>query len=368
MAAPQELTQLALRDYAPRSQLIVPTTEITQAHEPAVDAHAHLGRWLTGGWAVPDPGALVALMDRCNVAAIVNLDGRWGAELQANLDRYDRAYPGRFATFCHIDWARLQASGGRASSGQADGSNTGGSQAGDQLADDLSAAVAAGARGLKVWKDLGLAVRDGAGQLVLPDDARLGPLWRRAGELGIPVAIHTADPVAFFDPADQANERLEELLAHPDWSYAGRGLPGFPRLISALEAVVAAHPGTSFIGVHAGCYAEDLGWVARMLDSYPNFCVDIAARIAELGRQPRRTRALLLRHPGRVLFGTDEIPPAEDAYRTYFRFLESADEHFPHTSQQPPEQGRWMISGLDLPPDVLAQVYAANARRLIPGL
>ncbi|MFH8838073.1 amidohydrolase family protein [Streptomyces sp. NPDC017868] len=343
-----------LGSYAPRSRLRVPTTRVERARVPAVDAHAHLGRWLTGGWAVPDPRELVQTMDRCNIRAVVNLDGRWGAELQQNLDRYDRAYPGRFATFCHPDWSRLREAQDE--------------RAGALLADDLEAAVAAGARGMKVWKDLGLGVRDGAGRLVLPDDPRLSPLWRRTGELGVPVAIHTADPMAFFDPPDPSNERLEELLAHPEWSYAGRGLPTFERLITALEAVVKGHPGTTFIGVHAGCCAEDLGLVGRMLDTCPNYLIDISARLAELGRQPRRTRALLLRHPGRVLFGTDEIPPYEAAYRTHFRFLETEDEHFPHSDEHPPLRGRWMISGLGLPPDVLAEIYAGTAHRVIPGL
>ena len=84
--------------------------------------------------------------------------------------------------------------------------------------------------------------------------------------------------------------------------------------MEALEAVVAAHPGTTFVGVHAGCNAEDLGWVTRMLDTYPNFNIDIAARLSQLGRQPRATRELILRHPDRVLFGCDEIPHTGAGY------------------------------------------------------
>jgi predicted TIM-barrel fold metal-dependent hydrolase len=342
--------ELRLCDYAPRPRLALPVTEVDRSRVPCIDAHTHLGRWLTGGWAVPDVDAFVRMMDRRNVATAVNLDGRWGAELESNLRRYDRAHPGRFVTFCHADWRCLGRSG--------DG-------VGEQLAEELRAAVATGARGLKVWKDLGLRVRDRAGRLVLPDDERLSPLWRCAGELGVPVAIHTADPVAFFDPPDASNERLEELLAHPDWSYHRPGLPGFARLIAALEQVVAAHPRTTFLGVHVGCYAEDLGWVSRMLDTYPNFHVDIAARMAELGRQPRRARELILRHPGRVVFGTDGIPPDEAGYRTHFRFLETADEYFPYHVQHPPPQGRWMVYGLDLHSGVLARVYAENFRAIL---
>ena len=136
--------------------------------------------------------------------------------------------------------------------------------------------------------------------------------------------------------------------------------------MAALEAIVAAHPATTFIGVHAGCCAEDLAWVSQMLEQYPNFNIDIAARIAELGRQPRATRALIMNHPGRVLFGTDEIPPKRSTYEIYFRFLETADECFPYSPDNPPGSGRWPISGLDLPADVLAAGLRRERRAAHP--
>lgn len=349
------LDAVLLRDYQPRSQLRLPRRADAMPCMPVIDAHAHLGRWLTGHWAVREPSALVSAMDVGNVEAIVNLDGRWGDELAANLARFDRAFPGRFITFCHVDWGHLR---------------RGADRAGTRIADCLSRSVDAGARGLKVWKDLGLLVTDDAGQLILPNDPRLAHLWQRAAELGVPVAIHTADPVAFFEPLDVHNERLEELLEHPEWSYTNPRFPRFPRfarLIAALEAIVAAHPATTFIGVHVGCFAEDLGWVGRMLDTYPNFHIDIAGRVAELGRQPRAARGLITRHRDRVLFGTDGIPPGPRTNGSYVRLLESADEYFPYSPSEPPPQGRWMAYGLELDLDVLRQVYSGNARRLVLG-
>ncbi|MBT2211073.1 amidohydrolase family protein [Actinomadura sp. NEAU-AAG7] len=337
---------MELSEYRPRTRLRVEESHVPRAAVPAIDAHNHLGRWLTGDWTIPDVKSLLALMDACGVEAIVNLDGRWDAELEANLDRYDRAYPDRFLTFCHVDWTRLGRPGA--------------------LAESLRKSVAAGARGLKVWKDLGLHIRDDSGRLVLPDDPRLGELWDAAADLGVPVWIHTADPIAFFDPIDERNERYEQLLAHPDWSFADEErFPRFDWLMDSLEALVAAHPRTTFVAVHAGCQAEDLGRVGRMLAAYPNLNIDIAARIAELGRQPRATRDLILRFPDRVLFGTDEFPPSADLYATHFRFLETLDEHFPHSDDDPPLMGRWRISGLGLPEDVLARVYASNAARVL---
>ena len=176
--------------------------------------------------------------------------------------------------------------------------------------------------------------------------------------------------MAFFDPLDETNERLEELLENPDWWFGDRDrFPTFERLMGSLEALVRAHPRTTFIGAHAGCCAEDLGWLDAMLRSYPNFHADISARIAELGRQPRAARALITRHADRFLFGTDSFPPDAEVYATHFRFLETVDEHFPYDPQgDVPSQGRWAIGALDLPADVLRAVYADNAVRLIPAL
>jgi predicted TIM-barrel fold metal-dependent hydrolase len=105
-----------------------------------------------------------------------------------------------------------------------------------------------------------------------------------------------------------------------------------------------------------------------MLDAYQNFHVDISARIAELGRQPRATRDLVLEHSDRVLFGTDVFPPDPEHVRVYFRFLETSDEYFPYSPEEVGHQGRWNIYGLGLPDDVLRNVYSDNARRLIPGI
>lgn len=350
---------LRLRDWRPVSKLVVPANPVTRARFPAIDAHNHLGRWLSGWvgddpdvYTVADTDVLLALMAACNLRAIVNLDGRWGDELELNLDRYDRPYPGRFATFCHVDWASAVKT----------------KDVGATAAASLRESVRAGAKGIKVWKDLGLHVRDQRGELILPDDPRLSPLWETARELGVPVFIHTADPVAFFDPVDERNERYEQLIAEPDWSFADPVFPRFERLIESLEALVAAHPDTSFVAVHVGAYAENVAWVGRMLDTYPNLHVDIAARVAELGRQPRAARELIVAHPDRVLFGIDEFPPARENYEIYFRFLETADEQFPHSTEEVPLMGRWAISGIDLPDDVLRQVYEENALRLVPGL
>jgi predicted TIM-barrel fold metal-dependent hydrolase len=338
-----------LGSFAPRSTLELPAHDVPRASVPAIDFHAHLGRWLssTGEWMEHDVSAALDLMDSCNVAALVNLDGRWGRELEENMDRYDRVYPERFFTFCHLDWRLLEEAKGP-----------------DLLIKSLERSVVSGARGLKVWKDLGMQVQV-HGRPILPDDRRLSPVWEAAGALKIPVLIHVGDPVAFFQPVDGHNERLEDLLRHPRSSRQHGGHDEFKRLIDSLEHVVNAHPGTIIIGAHVGCYPENLAYVSHMLDRYPNFFIDTASRAAELGRQPRAARALLTRHADRVLFGTDVFPLRASSYHVYFRLFETDDEAFPYSDDPVPEWGRWSIYGLDLPASVQEKMYRVNACTLL---
>jgi predicted TIM-barrel fold metal-dependent hydrolase len=346
-----DLRNIPLRDYAPVPAVRRPETPTHRARFPVIDMHNHLGRWLTGdgNWAVPDVGATVAMMDELGIELIVNLDGRWGNELRENLDRYDHRYTDRFVTFCQLDWSYLRED-----------------KATDKLIASLQESVQAGARGLKVWKDLGLEVTDSHAKLVLPDDPRLAPVFSAAGDLGLPVLIHTADPLAFFTPLDNRNERLEELLEEPSWWFGGNpSLPQFDELLRSLEALVANTPHTVFIGAHAGCAAEDLGWVRRMLKDHPNFSIDTAGRISELGRTPRATRRLFMDYPDRVLFGSDIYPPDPFVYRKYFRFMETDDECFDYDGGDIPPFGRWQISALDLPDRELRTIYRDNARRVL---
>lgn len=345
------IEDLRLRDWTPSSQLRAPVTRVDHPAVPCIDAHNHLGRWLSqdGDWIIPDVAALLRMMDERHVEVIVNLDGFSGDELEANLDRYDRAHPGRFLTLCQLDWGRLAEPGGA-----------------ESLVTTLEDCAGRGARGVKVWKNLGLAFRDEAGRLLRPDDPGVVTVLTRAGELGLPVVIHTADPIAFFEPLDAHNERLDELRGATDWWFGDHDrYPTFDDLLDAHAALVLACPGTTFVGVHAGCAAEDLDRVQRLVNLAPNYHVDIAGRIAELGRQPRRFARFVADHPDRVLFGTDIYPITDEQYRLHFRFLESADEGFEYAPGEPiPPQGRWAVSALALEPAQLPAVYRDNARRV----
>ena len=220
-----------------------------------------------------------------------------------------------------------------------------------------------GCRGLKISKSLGLSDKDSTGKLITVDDPRIDPIWAKCGELGIPVEIHVTDPKAFFTPVDRFNERYDELGMNPEWSFYGDQYPEKEEILAARNRVIARHPDTIFIGAHFGNLPEELETVAGWLDSWPNFYVDIDARISELGRQPYSARRFFIKYQDRILFGTD-TPCRADAYRLYFRFLETDDEYIDPTSAHK-LQGRWMIYGLYLPDEVLEKIYNKNALKIL---
>lgn len=324
-----------------------------------IDVHVH---------AAPDAlPRLVRLMDAHGIDVAVNLSGGSpGRGLEQQLAAA-AAHPGRVVVFATLDWrvARL------------------GPGYGAHLAAQVEAARRLGAAGIKIPKGLGLGFADHTGALIAVDDPELDALFEKAGELGLPVAIHVGDPVAFWRPPTPDNERYDELRVHPEWSFHGQPVPSWEELFAALERRIARHPRTIFISVHFGNAPEYPDRVAALLDAYPNLFVDTAARVPELGRHPpERMRALFVRHADRILFGTDlgvgrdpddlmlgstgaEPPTAADVERffaAHWRWFETRDRGFAHPT---PIQGRWTIDGIGLPPDVLRKVYGDNARRLL---
>jgi predicted TIM-barrel fold metal-dependent hydrolase len=339
MVTAKAQVSLPLSDFEPRSTLKTTVHEVARPRFPAIDYHNHLDSL--------DPGAVLSIMDECGIERLVNITMKVGSEAFEILGKFASASKDRFSTIGWMDWSGIDSPGFFQKS-----------------VDYLERLVEHGAVGFKIWKDLGLTVRDSNSNLLRVDDERLDPLFDKARELDLPVMFHTADPLAFFEPIDRFNERYAELAAHPDWSFHGAQ---FSRreLIDQRNSVFARHPRTRFVAAHLGEGPEDLATVCAMLEAHPNVSVDISARIAELGRQPYTARDFFLKHADRILFGTDLLPEIE-MYRLHYRFLETADEYFAYPSHAS-RQGRWMIYGISLPDDVLRKIYRENALRLLPG-
>ena len=246
--------------------------------------------------------------------------------------------------------------------------------------DMLEKAVEAGAAGLKNLKELGLKARDNEGRLITIDDPRLFPIWERAGKLGLPVAFHTGDPVAFFQPWEPSNERWEELELHPEWSFADRSkYPAPETLFEQAKNVYRNFPDVSFVSVHVGGYSENLDAVGSWLDELPNLSVDTAARIGELGKHPEeKGQDFFNRYQDRIMFGTDlqfwsdcDVQGAGPCsactteehrtfYETHWRYFQTSDRQFDHPT---PIQGNWKIDGIGLEKKVLQKIYWDNAFR-----
>jgi predicted TIM-barrel fold metal-dependent hydrolase len=332
---------LKLLDWQPKSQLVVKQTIVTRPKFPVIDIHNHLGD-------LSQSEKYLAEMDKAGVRMCVSLDGRSAKDFyKEHLAASQKVSKDRFLVFFRPDFTKIDEP-----------------DFGNREAQKLEEAVALGARGMKIAKVLGLTVKDKSGKVVAVDDPRIDPLWAKCGELGIPIVIHVSDPVAFHTPIDRFNERYDELGAHPEWSYYGEQFPYSKEdILAQLYRVIAKHPETIFVSTHLGNLAEDLGRVSGWLDKYPNMYVDIDARISELGRQPYTARKFLIKYQDRVLFGTD-TPPDAEAYRVYYRFLETDDEYF-DPSKSHHQQGRWMIYGVYLPDEVLEKIYNKNAYKIL---
>jgi predicted TIM-barrel fold metal-dependent hydrolase len=356
-AGSAKVDDLTVPQYVPKSMLAAKETPVHRARFPVIDFHTHITLSTGSGDSIRlalGPEACLKIMERRNIATMVDLTGGYGAGLRDALRQLPQAHPGRFIVFTEPAWSKASDPGYASfQAGQIEGAHR------------------AGAKGLKVLKTLGLFLREaGTHKLVRIDDPRFDPMWEAAGALKMPVAIHSSDPLAFFKPVDRFNERWEELHAHPDWSFYGRDFPSDRELQEARRAVMRRHPRTQFVCLHVA-EAEDLGYVSECLDTHPNMHVDIAARIGELGRQPRAARRFFDQYQDRILFGTDasagnETPQqtfGDALYEIYYRFLETEDEYFDYAPASIPPQGRWRIYGLGLPETVLRKVYRDNAAR-----
>jgi predicted TIM-barrel fold metal-dependent hydrolase len=358
--------RLSLSDSQPTSMLHTRQSRVERARYPVIDIHTHItesSKSINGVDLAAErnfhatPDELLPVMDRRNIRSMVNLTGGFGSGLTETIAKYDRAYSGRFYTLTEPCYSRFLEPGYPGIQAQA-----------------IEQAHRSGARGLKILKTLGLYLRESitAGKLVKIDDPRFDPMWDACGQLDMPVAIHISDPIAFFTPTDRFNERYEELTNRPDWSYYGGDFPSNLELIEARNRMMARHKNTRFTVLHVGNFAENLDNVGENLDRFQNMTVDIAARIGELGRQPRASRAFFERYQDRILFGTDATPLADnypqqlfgdELYEIYYRFLETDDEYFDYAPAKVPPQGRWRISGLNLPSSILRKVYNENAAR-----
>ena len=338
-----DLPQPTIRQYKPRSTLVVPQHPVPKAKFPVIDIHSHQPAPISEAqFASILPG-----MDANNLRVLVNASGVQGDRLVRSLAALSASkFKDRMVQFTDIDFRDVGPGWSARAVAQ------------------LEADKKAGALGIgEISKAFGLRIRKADGSRLKLDDPELDPVWDAAGRLNLPVLIHTAEPQEFFEPIDFHNERWLEVALYRDRRYPAGEFPRFEELVAERNRMFKKHPKTTFIAAHFAYHANDLARAAALLDEMPHVNLEVGAILAELGRQPRAAHDFFVKYQDRILFGKDSYQPDEFPY--YWRVFETADEYFDYYRDY---HAFWKLYGMALPDEVLKKLYYKNALRLVPGL
>jgi len=335
-----QLQPPTIREYKPKSTLVVPQHPVPRAKFPVIDIHSHQPTPISND----EFGRVIKGMEANNLRLLVNLSGSSGDRLRRGIEAIKHsAYADRMVLFANVDFRNM------------------GPGAGAKAAKQLEADINAGAVGLKVFKDLGMFDQKADGTRLRVDDPELDPIWEICARMNVPVLIHVAEPQAFFDPLDYNNERWLELALYPDRRHQD-GVR-FEELVRERNAMVKKHPNTKYILAHFGWHGNDLAKAGKLLDENPNVYYDVAAVLYDFGRQPRAAHEFFVKYQDRILFGKDSYQP--DEYPYYWRVFETNDEYFDYYRDY---HAFWKLYGLGLPDQVLRKLYYQNALKLVPGI
>lgn len=243
----------------------------------------------------------------------------------------------------------------------------------------LDEAFAQGGVMVKIYKEVGLELKKADGSYLMPDDPIFDPIYDHIAKAQRPMLSHFAEPLAAWLPLDPQSVHYAYYSRHPEWHfYTQKGIPSHEAVIAARSHVLEKHPDLVMIGAHLGSLEHSVAVLGEYLDKYPNFNVDIAARSADLSRQPAEAvRAFFMRYQDRVLYGSDigvDLP--ESGSYTASRQAEiaqSAETHYRRDWEYFSGTGSVEVKGLkveclNLPTVVLEKFYYRNAERLMPGL
>ena len=339
-------------EYSPTSTLVVSENPTYKSKFPFVDVHSH-------HWDMPvkNLSKLVNEMDSLNMGYLINLSGSgfgvfsgkqglMDLNLTKSLENVNENYPDRFGVFLNLDLAKID-------NPDFEKNNI----------IQLENAVNQGVIGLKIYKNLGLTLRDSRNIRVPVDDDRLSHVWETCARLNIPVLIHSGEPKAFFDPIDKFNERWLHAREKPSSFRPSDRYPSFDQVMYEQYQLFKKHPKTTFINAHFGWYANDLETLSKQLADLTNVYVEFGAVINELGRQPNSAKKFFEDYQDRILFGKDIYKM--DEYYIYFQVLETDDEYIEYYRKR---HGLWRLYGLNLPDKILKKVYFKNALKIFPNI
>ena len=341
-----------IEEYSPISTLIVPSNPKTKSKFPFIDVHSH-------HWNMPIMNLenLTQEMDSLNMVFQINLSGSGLAVFSGNqelmnlnlsksINNIKENFPERFGVFVNVDLSKIGRKNFR-----------------EDTEKNLEKAAKLGAIGLKIYKNLGLNLKDGKGNRVKVDDDRLQFIWEKCAQLGFPVLIHSGEPIAFFDDIDKFNERWLHARQRPSSFRPSVKYPSFNEVMSEQYNMFKKNPNTIFINAHLGWYGNNLEKLDSQLNDLPNVYTEFGAVINELGRQPVSARKFFVKHQDKILFGKDNYNKEE--YYLYFQVLETNDEYIEYFRKR---HGLWRLYGLNLPDSILKKVYHENALKIFPSI
>jgi predicted TIM-barrel fold metal-dependent hydrolase len=241
----------------------------------------------------------------------------------------------------------------------------------DRTIADLRRSFDDGATAVKIWKNIGMAIKAKSGAYLLPDDPALLPVYEAIQKADRTLVAHLAEPTGAWLPMGAGNPENSYYSNNPQWHMLGKpGAPAKDAILTARDRVVARFPGLRVVGCHLGSNEDDLKRLATRLDAYPNFAVDLAARIRYLATGDRElVREFLTHYQDRILYATDFSYRGGDD-RAAARSLQAThdrDWDFFSRGDLMPYAGR-STHGLGLPDGVLRKIFRENALRWLPGL
>ena len=224
---------------------------------------------------------------------------------------------------------------------------------------------------VKIWKNVGMGIRSKSGAYLMPDNPALFPIYEAIQKQGKTLVAHLAEPDGAWLPLNSQNPELAYYSAHREWYQYGRpGAPAKQAILRARDRVLARYPKLRVVGAHLGSNESDLGALGKRLDTYPNFAVDMAARIRYLAAGNRSTvQEFLNRYQDRITYGTDFVWRGQSEQQAW-KIVETAHDRdwkfFSGRGEM--DYARHKTQGLALPERILRKIFYENPARWFPGI
>jgi predicted TIM-barrel fold metal-dependent hydrolase len=224
---------------------------------------------------------------------------------------------------------------------------------------------------IKLWKNIGMTVRDKKGKFIMVDDPRLDPVINYIIKKGLPVTGHLGEPRNCWLPLDKmtisgdssyyAQNPRYHMYLHPDY-------PSYDDQINARDSLLAKHPDLVFIGCHLGSLEWNVDELAKRLDKYPNMAVDMAARICHLQYQAmidnKKIRDFCIKYQDRLLYGTDlsdgDAPDKTGLQKRIHETWTNDWKFFVTEEKMTTGNFRGTFNGLHLPREVVDKIFYLN--------